>query len=666
MKIQNKIFIIWALFFLWISTARAWFVYPFKEISKSDCRFQSFDTLTSDCKKDLPILHTADYKKLKDDYNYRRVYTVLWWATYDYGWDTWYGSHQWVDIATSEGTPIYAIWDGTVRIAWEMTGRWKTIVIEHTVNGRKIYSNYAHLSKIWVVSWQKLKAWDLIWRVGHTGNSYGNHLHFQIDLDTSSIHPYYPTKLTCGDPLWDSMALVNKWYCRSDLLAKTVDPLAFLETQWAIVSAKKTEEQILQDNKKQVEQTKISAKTILSRADIQKMEVENFLKNYSLTFTLNKSYTNLQVWDSLKLTIILKDRLGKPFNWVTPDYINFSYDKKILSVFPEKVLILENWQRDIVINAIKKWATSLDIKIWATSIKKLDFFTYTKWEVIYGDKAWIWWDKWVAIWDKTSSKVVIYKWNYKLIWVPYSGKYILKSKNNNVLFCLKNPQTESQISSVMASKCAASEYKDSIIFGINDTLAGTLYYDYKVIWSDKSYIVNVLNWKTNAILGEKKLEITYAKDVSSSLYAREVQRFLEAWIIENISKNYFWPDMSLNQQAAKTFLINTLTYMISKEKNKENLAKLKTNLRLLQSLNLDKSKNITRKQFFDLIYKFMIINKNDSEKIKYLDLTADYRAKVWNLFDENNTWRDKFWARYFQPDKEITRWEAVYMISKIK
>lgn len=671
MKKHKKIIFI-AFLFLLPSLAKAEFVYPFKEISKSDCRFQSFDTLSADCKKDLPILHTADYKKYKDDYNYRRVYTVLWGATYDYGWDTGYGSHQWVDIATSEWTPVYAIWDWVIRIAWEMTGRWKAVVIEHTINGRKIYSNYAHLSKIRVTSWQTIKAWDLIWKVGHTWNSYGNHLHFQIDLDTSNIHPYYPTRLTCSDPVWNEMTLVNKWYCKDDLINKTVDPLAFLETNWAIITKTQNNEQVVAENKKQVAKTKIAQISLLSRADIQKMEVENFLKNYKIDFSINKLYTNLAIWDTLKLTVNITDRFGKAYNWVTPDYINFALNNSNLSVFPQKVLILENGKRDIVFNALKKGTTSVEIKIGSTTIKKIDFFIFWKNDVIYGNKAWIAWDKWISIWDKSSSKVVIYKDSYKLIWVPYSGKYVLTSKNKNILFCLKQPKTTEEINSVMAQKCSTEDYKDTIVFWINDTFQWIFYYDYKVIWSDKAYIESILNWKTNALLWEKKLEISFAKDVNNANpYYNEISRFLQAWIVENKSKNYFLTDTSLTQADAISFISNTLYYILDKENKKakadnDKIRQIKLSIFTLRGENSDKFKSITRIQFFNLIYKYLIFTKKDIENIKYLDLTADLRKKVWNVFDENNTWRDKFWARYFQWDKEITRWEAVYMISRVK
>jgi hypothetical protein len=54
-------------------------VYPIQEMSKPECRFQNFSSLSSDCKMNFPVLHTKDYEKYKNDYTlYRRVYTVLW------------------------------------------------------------------------------------------------------------------------------------------------------------------------------------------------------------------------------------------------------------------------------------------------------------------------------------------------------------------------------------------------------------------------------------------------------------------------------------------------------------------------------------------------------------------------------------------------------------
>jgi len=38
-------------------------IYPLKQISKLECRFNDFKDLKSNCIQSLPILHTKDYKK---------------------------------------------------------------------------------------------------------------------------------------------------------------------------------------------------------------------------------------------------------------------------------------------------------------------------------------------------------------------------------------------------------------------------------------------------------------------------------------------------------------------------------------------------------------------------------------------------------------------------
>jgi hypothetical protein len=57
-------------------------IYPLKQISKLECRFEDFDTLSGECKQDLPILYTKDYVKYatqNSGYNdYTRLYTMLW------------------------------------------------------------------------------------------------------------------------------------------------------------------------------------------------------------------------------------------------------------------------------------------------------------------------------------------------------------------------------------------------------------------------------------------------------------------------------------------------------------------------------------------------------------------------------------------------------------
>lgn len=93
---------------------------------------------------------------------------------------------MWVDIATAKWTPVYAISEGTVIIASELNMLWNTVAIKHTINWKEVVSSYSHMSLIDAKKWDKVKAWTKIWEVWSTWNSTGNHLHFQIDIDTSS------------------------------------------------------------------------------------------------------------------------------------------------------------------------------------------------------------------------------------------------------------------------------------------------------------------------------------------------------------------------------------------------------------------------------------------------------------------------------------------------
>jgi len=210
-------------------------IYPLKQISKLECRFEEFDTLSSNCKQDLPILKTKDYSKyaVKNDWynDYTRLYTVLWGSSYKYGWDVWNGGHQWTDIATAKWTPVYTIADGKVITVWNDAGWGKHVSVEHTIKGTKVISNYAHLSKITVNKGEKIEVGEKIGEVWSTGNSTWNHLHFQIDLP-STFHPYYYDWNACPFSYYE---ITEKWVCFDELKKHTFDPLAFLESNGWII-----------------------------------------------------------------------------------------------------------------------------------------------------------------------------------------------------------------------------------------------------------------------------------------------------------------------------------------------------------------------------------------------------------------------------------------------
>lgn len=211
-------------------------VYPLKEISKLECRFKEFSDLSSNCKQDLPILKPKDYVKYSKQsggYNdYTRLYTVLWGSSYKYGWDVGNGGHMWVDIATAKWTPVYSMAEWKVTIAKDLGMLGLSVTVEHIIDGKKVVSNYSHLSKISVSKWEKVNAGEKVGEVWSTGNSTGNHLHFQIDLDTA-FHPAYYNYKTCP---YSYNQISENGVCFSELQQLTVDPLDFIQSGGGILA----------------------------------------------------------------------------------------------------------------------------------------------------------------------------------------------------------------------------------------------------------------------------------------------------------------------------------------------------------------------------------------------------------------------------------------------
>lgn len=309
------------------------FIYPFDQVASPACRFSAWSTLSPGCKIALPRIAGAEYSKFKDDKNYRRIYSVLWGSTYDYGWDTGYGSHGGVDIATSAGTPVRAIGDGEVVVAGSLAGWGSTVSIKHRLaDGRYIWSNYAHLSKI-IAQKGSIKAGETIGEVGNTGNSYGNHLHFQIDI-ANQAHPYY--YVTCGKGK-DPLAIVNQGLCRDFLTANTIDPIAFLESNGTFTSFAAIEK--IQEKGKTA--PKIEKKSIKSREQILDEELEEFLRSHTISVKIGIPGNNIEVGKTYTARIAVNE-YNRPFTGSLPaEGLELSYDASGLRVFPEKVIAIE-------------------------------------------------------------------------------------------------------------------------------------------------------------------------------------------------------------------------------------------------------------------------------------------------------------------------------------
>ncbi len=95
--------------------------------------------------------------------------------------------HYGIDIRVRTGDPVYAAFDGVVRISgYDRRGFGRFILIRHK-NG--LETLYAHLSKNLMKLGQIVKAGDIIGKGGNSGRSTAPHLHFELRYSGNAIDP---------------------------------------------------------------------------------------------------------------------------------------------------------------------------------------------------------------------------------------------------------------------------------------------------------------------------------------------------------------------------------------------------------------------------------------------------------------------------------------------
>jgi murein DD-endopeptidase MepM/ murein hydrolase activator NlpD len=94
--------------------------------------------------------------------------------------------HEGTDIAAPKGTEIIAAAGGTVSyIGYDDDGYGKYFKISHSED---VLTLYAHCSEILVEKGQQIKAGEVVALVGSTGQSTGNHLHFEIRIKGKAVN----------------------------------------------------------------------------------------------------------------------------------------------------------------------------------------------------------------------------------------------------------------------------------------------------------------------------------------------------------------------------------------------------------------------------------------------------------------------------------------------
>ena len=94
--------------------------------------------------------------------------------------------HRGTDIPAPEGTPILAAHSGTVLVSGWNDSYGNQVLLD---NGAGLSTRYAHMTQTAVTAGEAVPAGQIIGYVGSTGDSTGNHLHFEVMQNGVRMNP---------------------------------------------------------------------------------------------------------------------------------------------------------------------------------------------------------------------------------------------------------------------------------------------------------------------------------------------------------------------------------------------------------------------------------------------------------------------------------------------
>ncbi len=128
--------------------------------------------------------------------------------------------HQGIDIGLPAGSPLYAPFDGKVRVATTMHGYGKIMILRHN-NGLETF--YGHMSAFDKKPGDIVHAGDVIGKSGNTGRSTGPHLHFEARYKGLAFDPMRIIDFSTGDLKQRIMVLKRRYFSASSSYDQNFD-----------------------------------------------------------------------------------------------------------------------------------------------------------------------------------------------------------------------------------------------------------------------------------------------------------------------------------------------------------------------------------------------------------------------------------------------------------
>lgn len=118
--------------------------------------------------------------------------------------------HRGIDLPLKTGDPIYATFNGRVRISQYNNGGYGNLVVIRHDNGLETY--YGHLSERLVTPGQWVEAGQIIGKGGSTGRSTGPHLHFETRYYGQTFDPQRLIDFQTGDLRRETIVLKRSYF----------------------------------------------------------------------------------------------------------------------------------------------------------------------------------------------------------------------------------------------------------------------------------------------------------------------------------------------------------------------------------------------------------------------------------------------------------------------
>lgn len=112
--------------------------------------------------------------------------------------------HYGVDVRMEVGDPVYAIFDGVVRVAKRSSDYGYVVLIRH-YNG--LETLYAHFDQLLAYPGKPVRSGEIIGLSGNTGRSTGPHLHFEVRFKGEKVDPNKIINFPSGSLLSDTLQI---------------------------------------------------------------------------------------------------------------------------------------------------------------------------------------------------------------------------------------------------------------------------------------------------------------------------------------------------------------------------------------------------------------------------------------------------------------------------